>query len=83
MASRISYVAAGVAIGAVAATVGSQISLPPRGSALAASAETYRQLNLLGDILEKVRSQYVESPDEAAHFIRSGACGAYGIILFL
>jgi carboxyl-terminal processing protease len=66
MASRISYVAAGVAIGAVAATVGSQISLPPRGSALAASAETYRQLNLLGDILEKVRSQYVESPDEAA-----------------
>jgi carboxyl-terminal processing protease len=65
MAWKISYIAAGAAIGATAAIVGSQISLPPRGSAFAASSETYRQLNLLGDVLEKIRSQYVESPNEA------------------
>ena len=32
---------------------------------MAASAETYRQLSLFGDVFEKVRSDYVEKPDEA------------------
>src|SRR5215204_884684 len=31
----------------------------------AASSETYRQLRLLGDVFEKVRSDYVEPPNEA------------------
>ncbi len=30
----------------------------------AASADTYRQLNLFGDIFERVRSHYVEKPDD-------------------
>src|SRR5215207_3760853 len=31
----------------------------------AASSETYRQLNIFGDVFEKVRSDYVEPPTEA------------------
>jgi len=33
-------------------------------SAWAAQADTYRQLNLFGDIFERVRSHYVEKPDD-------------------
>jgi carboxyl-terminal processing protease len=33
-------------------------------SAKAAAADTYRQLNLFGDIFERVRSHYVERPDD-------------------
>ncbi len=32
--------------------------------AVAAGAETYRQLNLFGDVFERIRSDYVEQPDE-------------------
>src|SRR5215207_1891770 len=31
----------------------------------AASSETYRQLNIFGDVFEKVRSDYVEAPNDA------------------
>ena len=31
----------------------------------AAAADTYRQLNLFGDVFERVRSDYVEKPDDA------------------
>jgi carboxyl-terminal processing protease len=34
-------------------------------SARAAQADTYRQLNLFGDIFERVRSHYVEKPDDS------------------
>ena len=34
-------------------------------SAYAAAADTYRQLNLFGDVFEKIRNDYVEKPDEA------------------
>src|SRR3954465_10289248 len=33
-------------------------------SARAATADTYRQLNLFGDVCERVRSDYVEKPDD-------------------
>src|SRR5690349_5757978 len=33
--------------------------------ARAATADTYRQLNLFGDVFERVRSDYVEKPDDA------------------
>ena len=32
--------------------------------AYATAAETYRQLNLFGDVFEKIRNDYVEKPDE-------------------
>jgi carboxyl-terminal processing protease len=54
----------GAAIGAAAATIGSQTSLLAHGSAFAAAADTYRQLNLFGDVFEKIRTDYVEKPDE-------------------
>src|ERR1700761_9767638 len=31
----------------------------------AATADTYKQLNLFGDIFERVRSHYVEKPDDS------------------
>ena len=34
------------------------------GTALAASPETYRQLMLFGDVLDRIRTDYVEQPDE-------------------
>src|SRR5437899_2619583 len=34
-------------------------------SARAAQADTYRQLNLFGDVFERVRSDYVEKPDDS------------------
>ncbi len=34
-------------------------------SARAASSDTYRQLNLFGDVFERVRSDYVEKPDDS------------------
>src|SRR5215467_3393756 len=49
--------AAGIALTLVA-------THPPGSSARAASADTYRQLNLFGDIFERVRSHYVEKPDD-------------------
>src|SRR5512146_1424493 len=33
-------------------------------SAKAAAADTYRQLNLFGDVFERVRADYVEKPDD-------------------
>ena len=33
--------------------------------AQAAAADTYRQLNLFGDVFEKIRNDYVEKPDES------------------
>ena len=34
------------------------------GSAVAAAADVYRSLNLFGDVFEKVRTDYVEKPDD-------------------
>ncbi|WP_375457602.1 S41 family peptidase [uncultured Enterovirga sp.] len=61
---RFSLVLVGAAIGAGAATVASQTHLLSSTAAVAASAETYRQLSLFGDVFEKVRTDYVEKPDE-------------------
>src|SRR5450756_1506086 len=33
--------------------------------ARAATSDTYRQLNLFGDVFERVRSDYVEKPDDS------------------
>ena len=55
----------GALAGAGSATVVSQTGLLSSTSAVAATAETYRQLSLFGDVFEKIRSDYVEKPDEA------------------
>src|SRR3954449_4355039 len=49
--------------GAGLATLVSQTGMLP--GAIAASSETYRQLNIFGDVYDKVRTGYVEPPTEA------------------
>jgi carboxyl-terminal processing protease len=62
---KLSLIMIGAAVGAGTATLVSQTHLLSGTSAIAASAETYRQLSLFGDVFEKVRSDYVERPEEA------------------
>ena len=58
-------------LGAVAGTCLTLLVSGPPGELLiaaakaAASADTYSQLNLLGDVFERVRTDYVEKPDDS------------------
>jgi carboxyl-terminal processing protease len=59
-----------VFLGAVAGAGLALLATQPHGifvgsSAKAASSDTYRQLNLFGDVFERVRADYVEKPDDA------------------
>ncbi|MGA0563891.1 S41 family peptidase [Ancylobacter sp. VNQ12] len=56
----------GAAVGALVAVGAAQprLLLQP-GQAMAAASDTYRQLNLFGDVFERVRADYVEKPDDA------------------
>ncbi|ORE91219.1 S41 family peptidase [Acuticoccus yangtzensis] len=65
MIRRIGLLMTGAAFGAAGAVA---VADPGAllGNANAASADTYRQLNLFGDVFERVRAQYVEAPDEKA-----------------
>jgi carboxyl-terminal processing protease len=54
-------------------------------SAKAASSDTYRQLNLFGDVFERVRADYVEKPDdnklvESARFCDESVTSSRGIV---
>src|SRR5499433_1488081 len=65
MMRKTSLVLLGAAAGAALTLL---ISQPPMmflgAAAKAAVADTYRQLNLFGDVFERVRSDYVERPDD-------------------
>jgi carboxyl-terminal processing protease len=50
---------------AVLAAGSTMVSLARSQSASAANSEIYRQLDLFGEVLERVRSDYVEKPDDA------------------
>ncbi len=62
MMRKISVLMMGAALGAAGATVALQTDLIASTRAIAANAETYRSLNLFGDIFEKIRTDYVEKP---------------------
>jgi carboxyl-terminal processing protease len=62
---KLSYLFLGVAIGAGSATLATQTRFLSGGSAVAAASDTYRKLNLFGDIFERVRADYVEPPNDA------------------
>ena len=62
---KMSLVLAGAFLGVGASIGASQFHLLAGTSANAASAETYRQLSLFGDVFEKVRTDYVEKPEES------------------
>src|SRR3954465_1089518 len=66
MIRKTSLILLGAAAGAAMTLVATQPRLMLIGaSAKAAAADTYRQLNLLGDVLERGRADYVEKPDDA------------------
>jgi len=64
MIRKASILMTGVAVG-VAGTVAITQPDALRTAAEAASPDTYRELNLFGDVFERVRVDYVESPDES------------------
>ncbi|QAY97138.1 peptidase S41 [Methylovirgula ligni] len=65
MMRKISLLLCGAALGAATALVGTQAFLIPGATpATAAAADTYRSLNLFGDVFEKIRTDYVEKPDD-------------------
>ena len=57
---RFALVTTGAILGALAA--GSAAQLGGSGGATAAATDTYRQLNLFGDVFERIRADYVEEP---------------------
>jgi carboxyl-terminal processing protease len=65
MIRKLSTLAAGAVVGAGLVLVG-QGNLPSIGIAQAAGPETYRQLELFGDVFERIRADYVEEPDDKA-----------------
>ena len=64
MMRKVSLMMAGVVVGAAAATGVLHTGLVSSSPANAAASDTYRSLNLFGDVFEKIRTDYVEKPDE-------------------
>ena len=63
---KTSLILLGAAAGAAMTLFATQPHMTFAGtSAKAAVADTYRQLNLFGDVFERVRSDYVEKPDDS------------------
>jgi carboxyl-terminal processing protease len=66
MMRKTSLIFLGAAAGVVVTLLATQ---PPSAlvgsSAKAAASDTYRQLNLFGDVFERVRADYVEKPDDS------------------
>jgi carboxyl-terminal processing protease len=62
---KTSLVLLGAVIGAGLTTLVAQPTSWMGSSARAAVGDTYKQLNLFGDIFERIRSHYVEKPDDS------------------
>ncbi len=62
MMRKVSLVLLGAALGASSVTLGTQTHLLT--GAKAAASDTYRSLNLFGDVFEKIRTDYVEKPED-------------------
>ncbi len=65
MIRKVTLLVAGALIGAAAAIAFTQPGPLTGGAANAASSDTYRELNLFGDVFERVRADYVEEPDDS------------------
>src|SRR3984893_2429201 len=65
MNRKVGYLGLGVVLGAAATVAAPQALSYMSPAAYAAAADTYRQLNLFGDVFDKVRNDYVEKPDES------------------
>jgi carboxyl-terminal processing protease len=62
MMRKASLLMVGAFLGATAVGIAQNPHL--MGAAVAANADTYRQLNLFGDVFERIRAEYVEKPDD-------------------
>ena len=66
MMRKTSLLFLGAMAGAAMAIVVTQPNMIFSGSsAKAAASDTYRQLNLFGDVFERVRADYVDKPDDS------------------
>jgi carboxyl-terminal processing protease len=65
MMKKVSLILVGAVLGAAAGGMATKPQAFFGTAEAAGSADTYRQLNLFGDVFERVRSDYVESPDDA------------------
>jgi carboxyl-terminal processing protease len=65
MMRKTSLVLLGAAAGVALTLIATNPLVMVGSSARAAAADTYRQLNLFGDIFERVRAHYVEKPDDS------------------
>jgi carboxyl-terminal processing protease len=65
MNRKAGYLGLGVVLGAAATVAAPQALSYISPAAYAAAADTYRQLNLFGDVFDKIRNDYVEKPDDA------------------
>ena len=65
MMRKVSLLVLGAVLGASAVTFTTQTRFFSAEAAKAAASDTYRNLNLFGDVFEKIRTDYVEKPDEA------------------
>lgn len=61
---KLSLLAVGVVLGGIGTTLLSQPVFFHGNEAEAASRNTYRQLHLFGDVFERIRSDYVEEPQD-------------------
>src|SRR5674476_974589 len=64
MMRKTSLILLGAAAGAAMTLFATEPRIFSVTSAKAAVADTYRQLNLFGDVFERVRADYVEVPDD-------------------
>ncbi len=61
---KVSLMVAGAVLGATTAATVIKTNIISSSPAVAAASDTYRDLNLFGDVYEKIRTDYVEKPDE-------------------
>jgi len=65
MIRKLSLIGVGVALGVGMTTLATNPHLLEPAIAHAAQSDVYRQLNLFGDVFERIRADYVEQPDDA------------------
>lgn len=64
MRRNISYVVLGVVMGVAGSSYLAKTGLLSSPTAVASPPDTYRNLRLFGDVFDKIRTDYVEDPDE-------------------
>ncbi|MBS7805068.1 S41 family peptidase [Rhizobiales bacterium TNE-4] len=62
---KFKWVLLGAVMGVGITTLAGQLGGITPSRAIAAASDTYRQLNLFGDVFEKIRSDYVDKPEDS------------------